>query len=383
MNEQKISQLHILTSHAWGGLELYVVSLVKKLLESQEHSAVYCIKNSKVHKQCEKLGIPVFFAYKQSRLSIKDILNVRKILKENNFKVIHSHTSQDVWLCAFVKIIYAIKLIHSFYMAAPRKKGFIYQLIYSQVNAVTSSSQILNNQIKKNYSIPETKLHLLRYGRIKNEAQKNIQEANFIRTLWNTTSSQIVFATFCRLDSAKGVREFAESLRHIPLANQNQLKIWIMGEPTLLYTNKLGEPVYEQQSRQTYEWLKKYAQQSEGKIELIPFQNNLRPYLEAIDVFVLGTYKETYSLSVLDAMGFGVPIIGTNSGGTPEQVKNHERGLLVQPKSAESLAQSILYYLENKDKILVHGLSARNWVEQEHNWKKTLTQLTNLYSKDF
>ncbi|MES2614028.1 MAG: glycosyltransferase, partial [Bdellovibrionota bacterium] len=84
--------LHIITSHAWGGLELYVVSLAKKLLESGEKTAIYCLKNSKVDKESQKLGIPVYYGFKQSRMSVRDIFKVRKIIKSEKFNVLHTHT---------------------------------------------------------------------------------------------------------------------------------------------------------------------------------------------------------------------------------------------------------------------------------------------------
>jgi glycosyltransferase involved in cell wall biosynthesis len=97
-----------------------------------------------------------------------------------------------------------------------------------------------------------------------------------------------------------------------------------------------------------------------------------------MDVFILATYKETYSLAVLDAMGAGLPVIGTNSGGTPEQV-TPERGLLIEPKSAQSIADSIQYYVENISLVQQHGNAAKLWVTQEHNWPRTLEQLNKLY----
>ena len=265
-------------------------------------------------------------------------------------------------------------------MSAPAKKDIFHKFIYKQVNAITSSSEILNQRIKKNYPVPEFKVHLLRYGRDQNKFDKNIEEALFIRKLWNTKEKELVFATMCRLDSAKGVREIAESLLHLKLEVKNKIKIWIIGEPTLLYTNTLGEPVYEKQSLQLYEWLKSFIAKSEGKIELIPFQKNIKPYLDAMDVFILATYKETYSLSVLDAMSASLPVIGTNSGGTPEQIKHMERGYLIEPKSSQSIAAAITYYVENQERILQHGAASYLWVKQEHDWYKTINELKELYN---
>lgn len=372
--------LHLLTSHAWGGLELYVVQLAKKILEAGMETAIYCIQNSKVDSEAQKLNIPVLHAYKQARISPKDILKVRKILKQEKFDVIHTHTRQDVWLGSLVKRSFKIRLIHSLYMSAPAKKDFLHRFIYSQIDAITSSSEILNERIKQNYPIAPEKVHLLRYGRDQNDYEKNKEEALFLRKLWNTKENEIVFATMCRLDSGKGVREIGESLLYLSEQIKKQIKIWIIGEPTLAYTNASGEAVYEEQSLELYQWLTNFVQQQTGKIELIPFQKNIKPYLYAMDVFILGTYKETYSLSVLDAMGEGVPVIGTNSGGTPEQVKHLERGYLIEPKNSQSIANAITYYVENIKNIKKHGLLANLWVKEEHNWNDCIKKLQLLYT---
>jgi glycosyltransferase involved in cell wall biosynthesis len=78
-------------------------------------------------------------------------------------------------------------------------------------------------------------------------------------------------------------------------------------------------------------------------------------------------------------MGVGLPVIGSCSGGTPEQVLHEKRGYLIEPKSSESIAKAIEYYIENPQKIHEHGQAAREWVTNEHNWKHTLNELNKLY----
>jgi D-inositol-3-phosphate glycosyltransferase len=233
LNPTAPSILHIATSHAWGGLEFYVVTLIKSLLNSGAKTALYCLEGSKIDSEAKKLGIPIFYGYKQARISIKDILKVRKILQIESFDVIHTHTRQDVWLGSLVKMsLKNKKHIFSLYMSAPSKKDIFHRFIYSRIDAITSSSEILNERIKKNYPIHPLNVHLLRYGREQDNFEKNQEESFTLKRLWHTSPEQLVFATICRLDSGKGVREIADSILYLPPQIKNKIKIWIIGEPT-------------------------------------------------------------------------------------------------------------------------------------------------------
>jgi D-inositol-3-phosphate glycosyltransferase len=382
--QNNLSILHVNTSHAYGGLELYTILLIQKIAEHGIKTAIYCIPGSRIDTEAQKLGISVFHGFKQARISLPDIKNLRSIIKKEGFQIIHSHTRQDVWLCSLALLFLTNKKqIFSLYMSAPAKKDIIHRFIYSKVSAIISSSEILNLRIQKNFPVLPGQVHLLRYGRDLSLYQKNKEERSQIRKNLNVSENELVIATMCRIDPGKGVREIAESLLYLKPEFKSKIKIWIMGEPTIHHTNSDGSPVYEPQAIEIYNWLKNFSQlpESENRLTLIPFQKNIFPYLNAMDIFVLGTYKETYSLSVIDAMGMGLPVIGTNSGGTPEQVKNNERGLLVEPKSAQEIAQAITKYIENPNLIKEHGNNAKNWITLEHSWQNKVTKLIALYQK--
>lgn len=378
----KPSILHIITSKAWGGLELYVVSLVKKLLDEGFHTALYCLPNTKVELEARKLNIPIFHAKKQAHFSPIDLLRIKSILKQHNFNIIHTHTRQDVWLGSLSVLLSSKKKhIFSLYMSAPSKKDLIHRFIYSKVDAITSSSKILNTRILNSYPVPPQKVHFLPYGRDFSLYNRDEAQTKRIRAQYQTKDTDIVVASISRIDPAKGVWEFAQSLLLLEPKVRARVKYWIIGEPTLSHINPNGTPIFEKSSQQIYEQLLNFAKSDEvaNQIQLIPFQRDLIPCLSAIQIFILATYKETYSLSVLDAMSMEIPVIGTNSGGTPEQIKHDERGILVAPKNAREIADAIAFYVKNTHKMQEYAQRAKTWVESRHAWENTLSRLTQLY----
>lgn len=81
--------------------------------------------------------------------------------------------------------------------------------------------------------------------------------------------------------------------------------------------------------------------QLEKSIKLLGRRHDIPHLLAASDVFVLPSLNEAFGLVLLEAMMAGLPIIGTNNGGIPEIIEDRKNGILVPPKDAEALADSI------------------------------------------
>lgn len=74
-------------------------------------------------------------------------------------------------------------------------------------------------------------------------------------------------------------------------------------------------------------------------------QDDVRPFLSVLDVFVLPSVTEGLPLALLEALASGVPCIATDVGGNTE-VLRPEAGIIVPPRSSEALAQAIKTMLD-------------------------------------
>jgi L-malate glycosyltransferase len=77
-------------------------------------------------------------------------------------------------------------------------------------------------------------------------------------------------------------------------------------------------------------------------MDFIPATRDVPDWLRKIDIFVLPSYSEAFSNSLLEAMACGCAVVGSRVGGTPELTgSNEERGLLFPSGDADALANQL------------------------------------------
>jgi glycosyltransferase involved in cell wall biosynthesis len=70
--------------------------------------------------------------------------------------------------------------------------------------------------------------------------------------------------------------------------------------------------------------------------------------MNAADFLCLPSINEGLSNVIIEAISCGLPVIASKVGGIPEIVTDKKLGVLVTPRSAESLAQGIKFALQEK-----------------------------------
>jgi glycosyltransferase involved in cell wall biosynthesis len=76
--------------------------------------------------------------------------------------------------------------------------------------------------------------------------------------------------------------------------------------------------------------------------------NDVRPYIEESNIFVLPSYHEGMPRTILEAMAMGRPILTTNVPGCKETIVNGENGWLVEKANAKELAERMIWFIENQ-----------------------------------
>jgi glycosyltransferase involved in cell wall biosynthesis len=77
------------------------------------------------------------------------------------------------------------------------------------------------------------------------------------------------------------------------------------------------------------------------RVRFLGFQRDMASLYGAADLFVQPSEDDPLSMTVLEAMAAGVPVVAVRSGGTPEMIVDDESGILVEPGSADACATAI------------------------------------------
>lgn len=195
-----------------------------------------------------------------------------------------------------------------------------------------------------------------------------VTERPIIRQKLGFAADDFIILTVSRL-TAKEVNKNYDKV----LVSMEKLKPQI---PNLKY---LFVGKYEEAEKQRLE--KKAAQM--GLMNDVVFagyipDSDLSSYYNASDLYVMPSKKEGFGITFIEAMYFGLPVIGGNSDGSTDALLNGRLGLLVDPERQDEITAAIAKIFVNQEsfrpeKQLV--LDNFGFDAYKQNWRHALSTL--------
>lgn len=123
--------------------------------------------------------------------------------------------------------------------------------------------------------------------------------------------------------------------------------------------------------------IKAMLKKREGVLLIGP-QNDVVPYLQAMDIYALSSLTETTSLSTLEAMSCELPVVATSVGYIKEYITSGINGFLFSKEDIYSLAKILEKLIVTPSLRASIGKSARKTVVDNFNWDITAKKITVL-----
>lgn len=118
----------------------------------------------------------------------------------------------------------------------------------------------------------------------------------------------------------------------------------------------------------------------ERHVTFLGLRSDVARILNNLDVFVLSSRTEGFSIACIEAMACGVPVVATRSGG-PEQILEGDAGLLVPTGEPESLALAIERLIASKDLAASVTARAANRVHERYSLTTMISSYEDLLER--
>lgn len=117
----------------------------------------------------------------------------------------------------------------------------------------------------------------------------------------------------------------------------------------------------------------------DSQIQWLGYRSDIKDLLSLSHIVVLPSYREGLPKSLIEACAIGRPIITTDSVGCRECVDDGKNGFLVPIGDANTLAEKMMYFLNNQDQMKVMGKESREKAVKEFSIEKVINETLALY----
>ena len=119
----------------------------------------------------------------------------------------------------------------------------------------------------------------------------------------------------------------------------------------------------------------------ENHIYFLGFVKDQYSFFNAIDINALTSISESFPYVILEGARLKKTIISTEVGGINRIVENGHNGWLINIGDSEALADKIIFFAENKDKIQEMGENLFKTVEKNFSSQKMAENHIEIYRK--
>ena len=114
---------------------------------------------------------------------------------------------------------------------------------------------------------------------------------------------------------------------------------------------------------------------------LLDAVDDVRPYLMAMDIFVLSSITETFSNAALEAMAMNKPVVLPRVGGCPEMIKPGVNGFIYESGDISEFVDYLYLLGTDKERRLEMGKAARRYVETDFQFQTMVNSYAELFAK--
>lgn len=363
---KSIKVLHILHAFSAGGLENGLVNIINRSPDHLKHELCFLTRGGDFLNKLER-PVPFHELHKTSGIDLRMFGELSRVIRHSGPDVIHTRN----W-AAFDGVVAAcaspnIAVLHGEHgrdirdpLGLNRRRNLLRRLFGFRIQKFIAVSHDLLGWLSSTVGIAERKLLFIPNGVDTNRFRP--QRSQALRNELGIGSQEFVVGSVGRLDPIKNFPGLIRAVQALHEQKQ-RLRLVIVGDGP--------------QRRELEELVR---QTGLGDVVLlVGYRSDVGQFYGLFDCFVLNSFAEGMSNTLLEAMACGVPVICTSVGGNPELVPNGIHGYSVPSGNDAELACRIAHYHSQPNLRSKFGDKARQFVEMNYSLSTMVNHYLDLY----
>ena len=317
-----------------GGAERLVVDYAKNLSKEKYDIKVCCLVRGGIFaEELKKCNIPVIILGKRTRYDVSIIIKLVHLILREKPDIVHTHKfTANTW-GAVAAVISGVPKIFCTEHNVDTWKGNLEFLIDRIRTRFISKDITVSDEVYNFYRtkarIPVNKLLTIYNGIDPDISSVFVNKDKKLKELGISNGKPIV-ANIGRLVPQKAQHIFLEAIKILKNRGITAEYIFVgdgqIKDDLIRLSKKLG---------------------ISGETRFLGFRRDVQEIMKIIDIAVITSIREGFSVALLELMSAGVPVVATDVGGNSEAVVDGETGILVPALSPVAVADAIEKLLIN------------------------------------
>ena len=351
--------VQVMPEFGLAGAETMCENLTYELIKLGHYVTVISMYDyhSAITERLEKSGIDVRYLGKKLGLDISMIPRIKKILKEVGADVVHTHRNCAQYAVPAAMLAGVKRRIHTVHNVAEKENGKLARKLnnffFKHCHLIpVALSELIRDSIVKEYGINKDKIPVIYNG------------IDLSKCLPKTDYS--IYGNFKILH----IGRFSEQKNHVGLLKAFKIfhdkysdsELWLIGD---------GEKKTE---------IENYVNENNltSNVKFLGLQSEVHGFLHNADMFTLPSNYEGIPMTLIEAMGTGLPIVATSVGGVPDMLVNQDSAILTDVNvDLVALAFEKCYLNPNMRCQYGHKAKERAWLYSSQNMCKNYLSIYN------
>lgn len=359
--------LHTIETGGPGGAESVLLALASGIDNEQFRSIVLLPYMGWLGGKLQERGVPVFVARSRGWYDLRLLKALVRLVREEKVDLIHSHLPDQNFYACLVGSLTGTKTIVT-YHGSPDAGGSGSFRSAIKLRVVRSSADgvvAVSDYLKK--SLMDLGFEANQIERIYNGVDLrrfSDSPSGRLRAEFNYHNGIKLIGMVANLRESKGYEFFIRAARKVADSMPNA-RFFSIGAVDSAIGREMRDLV-ESVSLQ-------------DRFFFLGFRTDVPEILNDLDIFVLSSVSEGFSLATVEAMAAEKPVIVTRSGGPLEIVDDGRTGCLIPPADSDALAGKICELLASPERAAALARMARTEVMRMFSLERMIGDYERLY----